>query len=502
MSLWATKSITALRAEADAAGEHSLKRALGPLNLITLGIGAIIGAGIFVLTGQAAALHAGPAVPLSMALVGVACAFAGLCYAEMASAVPVAGSAYTYSYATMGELVAWIIGWDLVLEYAAGAATVGVGWSGHLVSLLSQLGIVIPPHLAASPTQWCTATQVTASVAGCGHSGLNFTGAWINLPAVFIVILMSTILVIGIKESARVNNLIVILKVAIIVLIVAIGLGHINTDNWKPFIPQNTGEWGTFGWSGVLRGAGLVFFAYIGFDAVSTAAQEAKNPQKDMPIGILGSLAICTILYIVVSAVLTGMVPYTELNNAAPVAYAFEKVGAPHWVRLSIDVGAVLGLASVILVMLLGQSRVFYSMSRDGLLGKWAGAVHPKYRTPYLSTIFTGIAVTVATGLLPLQLLGQLVNIGTLLAFVLVCAGVWILRTKRPDLDRPFRTPWVPFVPIMGVICCLGLMATLPLDTWVRLIVWLIIGFGIYFGYSRKHSRLQKELEASKGNVR
>jgi APA family basic amino acid/polyamine antiporter len=496
MSLWATKSITALRAEADATGEQSLKRALGPLNLITLGIGAIIGAGIFVLTGQAAALHAGPAVPLSMALVGVACAFAGLCYAEMASAVPVAGSAYTYSYATMGELIAWIIGWDLVLEYAAGAATVGVGWSGHLVSLLSQLGIVIPTHLAASPTQWCTAAQVTSQVAGCGHSGLNFTGAWVNLPAVFIVILMSTILVIGIKESARVNNFIVLLKVAIILLIVAIGLGHITPANWKPFIPQNTGEWGTYGWSGVLRGAGLVFFAYIGFDAVSTAAQEAKNPQKDMPIGILGSLAICTILYIVVSAVLTGMVPYAELNNAAPVAYAFEKVGAPHWVRLSIDVGAVLGLASVILVMLLGQSRVFYSMSRDGLLGKWAGAVHPKYRTPYLSTIFTGVAVTIATGLLPLQLLGQLVNIGTLLAFVLVCAGVWILRSKRPDLDRPFRTPWVPFVPIMGVICCLGLMATLPADTWIRLIVWLLIGFVIYFGYSRKHSRLQQELRA------
>ena len=499
MNLWATKSITVLRAEADAAGEQSLKRALGPLNLTTLGIGAIIGAGIFVLTGQAAALHAGPAVPLSMALVGIACAFAGLCYAEMASAVPVAGSAYTYAYATMGELIAWIIGWDLVLEYAAGAATVGVGWSGHLVSLLSQLGIVIPPHLAASPTQWCTGAQAAAAAAGCGHAGLNFTGAWVNLPAVFIVVLMSTILVIGIKESARANNIIVLLKVTIILLIVAIGLGHINPDNWKPFIPPNTGEWGTFGWSGVLRGAGLVFFAYIGFDAVSTAAQEARNPQKDMPIGILGSLAICTVLYIVVSAVLTGMVPYNELNLPAPVAYAFEKVGAPHWVRISIDVGAVAGLASVILVMLLGQSRVFYSMSRDGLLGKWAGAVHPKYRTPYLSTIFTGVAVSAATGLLPLQLLGQLVNIGTLLAFVLVCAGVWILRTKRPDLDRPFRTPWVPFVPIMGVLCCVGLMATLPGDTWIRLIVWLLIGFGIYFGYSRHHSRLQKELAAGGG---
>ena len=499
MSLWATKSIATLRAEADAAGEHQLKRALGPLNLITLGIGAIIGAGIFVLTGQAAALYAGNGVWISMAIVGVACAFAGLCYAEMASAVPVAGSAYTYSYATMGEIVAWIIGWDLVLEYAAGAATVGVGWSGHFVSLLSNFGLVIPTHLAASPTQWCTALQVQQAVAGCLHKGINFTGAWINLPAVFIVIVMSTVLVIGIKESATVNNFIVILKVTIILLVVAVGLGHITPANYHPLIAPNAGEWGTYGWSGVLRGAGLVFFAYIGFDAVSTAAQEAKNPQKDMPIGILGSLFVCTLLYIIVSAILVGMVPFKELNVAAPVAYAMQKVGAPEWVRIAIDIGAVLGLGSVILVMLLGQSRVFYSMSRDGLLGTWASAVHPKYRTPYLSTIFTGVAVTLATGLLPLQLLGQLVNIGTLLAFVLVCAGVWILRKKRPDLDRPFRTPWVPFVPIAGVVCCLGLMATLPADTWIRLIVWLLIGFSIYFGYSRKHSRLQRELASGGG---
>jgi APA family basic amino acid/polyamine antiporter len=494
MNLWATKSITALRAEADAVGEKSLKRALGPLNLITLGIGAIIGAGIFVLTGQAAALHAGPAVPISMILVGVACAFAGLCYAEMASAVPVAGSAYTYSYATMGEFVAWIIGWDLVLEYAAGAATVGVGWSGHFVSLLGQLGIHLPATLTHSPTQWCTAANVHDAVAGCAHSGLNLTGAIINAPAVFVVALMSTILVIGIKESATVNNFIVILKVSIILLIVFVGLGHINAANWKPFVPANTGEWGTFGPSGILRGAGLVFFAYIGFDAVSTAAQEAKNPQRDMPIGILGSLAICTVLYVVVSAVLTGMVSYKELNLPAPMAYAMERIGAPTWVRLLVDVGAVLGLGSVILVMLLGQSRVFYSMSRDGLLGKWAASVHPKFRTPYLSTIFTGIAVGVATGMLPLQLLGQLVNIGTLLAFVLVCIGVLILRKTRPDLDRPFRTPWVPFVPIMGIVCCFGLMLTLPEDTWIRLLVWLVIGFLIYFGYSRRHSLLQREL--------
>ncbi|MEO5799701.1 MAG: amino acid permease [Gemmatimonadales bacterium] len=496
MSIWATKSITALRAEADEVGEHSLKRSLSATNLTALGIGAIIGAGIFVLTGQAAALHAGPAVPISMILVGIACAFAGLCYAEMASAVPVAGSAYTYSYATMGELIAWIIGWDLVLEYAAGAATVGVGWSGHLVDLFKNFGIVLPANLTNSPTQWCTAAEVSTAVAGCVHSGLNLTGALLNLPAVFIVALMSTILVIGIKESATVNNFIVILKLAIVMLIIFVGLGHITPANWHPFIPANTGQWGTFGPSGVLRGAGMVFFAYIGFDAVSTAAQEAKNPQRDLPIGILGSLAICTLLYVAVSAILTGMVPYTELNVAAPVAYAIAKVGAPAWIRILIDVGAVLGLGSVILVMLLGQSRVFYSMSRDGLLGKWAAAVHPKFRTPYLSTIFTGIAVGLATGLLPLQLLGQLVNIGTLLAFVLVCYGVMVLRKTRPDLERPFRTPWVPFVPIMGIVCCLGLMATLPGDTWLRLIVWLIIGFAIYFGYGKKHSVLQQQREA------
>jgi APA family basic amino acid/polyamine antiporter len=494
MSLWATKSVTDLRAEAEAAGEHSLKRALGPLNLVTLGIGAIVGAGIFVLTGQAAALYAGPAVPISMILVGVACAFAGLCYAEMASAVPVAGSAYTYSYATMGELIAWIIGWDLVLEYAAGAATVGVGWSGHFGDLLKLFGVTIPEAFASAPSAWCTAANVRDGVAHCAHTGLNATGTIINLPAVLIVAIMSTILVIGIKESATVNNFIVILKVTIILLIVAIGLGHINAANWKPFVPPNSGEWGTFGPSGVLRGAGLVFFAYIGFDAVSTAAQEAKNPQRDMPIGILGSLAICTVLYVVVSGVLTGMVPYTELNLPAPMAYAMEKIGAPWIIRMSVDLGAVLGLGSVILVMLLGQSRVFYSMSRDGLLGKWAASVHPRFRTPYLSSIFTGIAVGAATGLLPLQLLGQLVNIGTLLAFVLVCIGVMVLRKTRPELERPFRTPWVPFVPIMGILSCAGLMLTLPADTWIRLIVWLLIGFSIYFTYGRKHSVLRQQL--------
>ena len=498
MNLWATKSISALRAEADRSGEGGLQRTLGRGGLLAIGIGGIIGAGIFVLTGQAAALHAGPAVPISMILVGIACAFAGLCYAEMASAVPVAGSAYTYTYATMGELVAWIIGWDLVLEYAAGASTVAVGWSGHFVSLLRLFGIELPAGLTNSPTVWCTAANVTDGLAGCARRGLNFTGALVNLPAVLIVAIISTILVVGIKESSRVNNVIVIIKVAIVLLVAATGLFYINPDNWTPFIAPNTGEWGTFGWSGVLRGAGLVFFAYIGFDAVSTAAQEAKDPQRDMPFGILGSLAICTVLYVVVSAVLTGMVPYIELNNAAPTSYALEKVGAPYIIRLLVDIGAVLGLASVVLVMLLGQSRVFYSMSRDGLLGQWAGKVHPKFRTPYLSSIYTGIVVAIAAGALPLQLLGQLVNIGTLLAFMLVCAGVWILRNKRPDLERPFRTPLMPFVPIMGILCCFGLMLTLPGDTWIRLLVWLLIGFVIYFGYGRRHSVLQRELRGDK----
>ena len=494
MNLWATKSITALRAEADATGAHSLKRSLGAVNLTALGIGAIIGAGIFVLTGQAAALHAGPAVPVSMIIVGIACAFAGLCYAEMASAVPVAGSAYTYSYATMGELIAWIIGWDLVLEYAAGAATVGVGWSGHMVDLLRNFGITLPSALSNAPTRWCELEDVAKAVAGCTRAGVNFTGAFLNVPAVAIVALMSIILVIGIKESATVNNFIVLLKIGIVLLIILVGLGHVHAANWRPFIPPNTGKWGTFGYSGVLRGAGMVFFAYIGFDAVSTAAQEARNPQRDLPIGILGSLAICTLLYVLVSAVLTGMVPYTELNVAAPMAYAMEKIGAPFGIRVLVDVGAVLGLGSVILVMLLGQSRVFYSMSRDGLIGKWGSAVHPRYRTPYISTIFTGVAVGLATGILPLDIISQLVNIGTLLAFVLVCAGVLILRRTRPDLDRPFRTPWVPFVPVMGIICCVGLMATLPGYTWLRLIVWLFVGFAIYFTYGRKHSALQQEL--------
>ena len=495
MNLWATKSVAALRAEAEATHERSLKRALTAMNLTMLGIGAIIGAGIFVLTGLAAALHAGPAVVLSFVVAAIACGLAGLCYAEMASTVPVAGSAYTYSYATMGEFAAWIIGWDLVLEYAMGAATVGVGWSGYFVSLLDYFGLHLPTVVTSAPLRWCTAADVAGAVTACIQPGWNRTGSLFNLPAVLIVLLATTILVVGIKESAKVNNLIVILKLAVVVLFVIFGFQYVNPDNWKPFIPPNTGTFGEFGWSGIFRGAGLIFFAYIGFDAVSTAAQEAKNPQRDMPKGILGSLGICTVLYVLVSLTLTGLVRYDKLNVAHPVAYAVEQVQQLSWLRPFITLGAVLGLGSVVLVMLLGQSRVFYAMSRDGLIGPWAGKVHPKFRTPYLSTIYVGLIVAVVTGTFPIQILGELVNIGTLLAFVLVCFGVWILRVKRPDLDRPFKTPLVPLVPILGVLACLGLMATLPADTWLRLFVWLLIGLVIYFSYGRKHSVLQRERE-------
>jgi APA family basic amino acid/polyamine antiporter len=455
MSLWATKSVTALRAEAEATGERSLKRTLGALNLTMLGIGAIIGAGIFVLTGLAAALHAGPAVPLSFVVAAVACGLAGLCYAEMASAVPVAGSAYTYSYATMGEFVAWIIGWDLVLEYAMGAATVGVGWSGYFVSMLDYFGIHIPAALTSAPLRFCTGADVTNAVTACIHPGWNPTGSLVNLPAMLIVLLATFVLTIGIEESAKVNNLIVILKISVVLLFIFFGFRYINPENWHPFIPP--------------------------------------NPQKDMPVGILGSLGICTVLYIVVSLTLTGLVRYDRLNVAHPVAYAVEQIQGLSWLRPFITIGAVLGLGSVVLVMLLGQSRVFYSMSRDGLIGPWAGKVHPRFRTPYLSTIYVGLIVAVITGTFPIQILGELVNIGTLLAFVLVCAGVMILRKTRPDLERPFRTPLVPLVPILGMLACFGLMATLPADTWLRLFVWLLIGFVVYFGYGRKHSVLQRE---------
>lgn len=504
--LLATKPLDMILTESREEGEHCLKRALGALNLTTLGIGAIIGAGIFVLTGAAAAQYAGPAIVLSFILAGIGCVFAGLCYSEFASLIPIAGSAYTYGYATLGEIFAWIIGWDLILEYAFGAATVASGWSGYVVSLLQDFGIHLPPTLIATPgtdlvfynNRWERMTTIgkSLSASGVDASTLPHVHAVFNIVAFLAIAAVTTVLVIGIKESANFNSAIVIVKVAIVLVFIAIAgayvLKHpdIAKINWHPFIPPNAGEFGKYGWSGVARAAGVIFFAYIGFDAVSTAAQEAKNPQKDMPIGILGSLAICTVLYILVSGILTGVVSYTQLNVADPVAVGIDATGV-RWGSILVKLGAIAGLGSVMLVMLLGQSRVFFSMSRDGLLPQWAGAVHPRFRTPWISSITVGIFVAFFAALIPIGILGELVSIGTLLAFVIVCAGVWILRVRRPDLPRPFKTPMVPLVPILGIGVSLLMMVSLPGDTWLRLVIWLIIGMLIYFTYGRHHSRVQ-----------
>jgi basic amino acid/polyamine antiporter, APA family len=491
MNLFRRRSVADLQAEV--LTDKRLKRALGPVNLTALGIGAVIGAGIFVLTGQAAAKYAGPAIVFSFVLAGLACAFAGLCYAEFSAMIPISGSAYTYGYATLGEFVAWIIGWDLILEYLFAASTVAVGWSGYVVSFLKELGIVIPSAFTSGPYNHVTPPDVQWwNIWRLFTDGWVSTGAVLNVPAMLIVGFITFLLVLGIKESATFNNVIVAIKMSVILTFIAVGVAYINRNNWHPFIPPSLGP-GQFGWDGVVRGAGVIFFAYIGFDAVSTAAQEAKNPQRDMPIGILGSLAICTVLYIAVALVLTGVVNYTQLNDPAPIAVAINALGPKLvWLRVVVKIGAIAGLSSVILVMLLGQPRIFYTMSKDGLLPPVFSAVHPKFRTPWIAQILTGAIAMLIAGLFPIGLLGELVSIGTLLAFAIVCTGVFVLRFTDPEIPRSFRTPAVWLVAPLGVLTCGYLMYKLPPDTWARLIVWMAIGLVIYFTYGYRHSKLER----------
>ena len=481
MRLFATKSVSGIIAESES-GEHQLRRTLGPGNLIALGIGAIIGAGLFSLTGLAAAQNAGPAVVLSMAVAAIGCAFAGLCYSEFSCMIPVAGSAYTYAYTTLGEWLAWIIGWDLVLEYAVGAATVSISWSGYVVSLFHDIGIELPAQLVAGPFEPLKLPD-----------GRLIHGV-VNLPAVFIITMISLLLMIGIKESARTNAVIVVIKVTVVLVFIGLGWMYIDKGNYAPFIPPNTGVFGQFGLSGIMAGAGTIFFAYIGFDAVSTAAQEARNPQKDMPIGIIGSLIICTILYVLFAAILTGMVSYTKLGVAAPVALAIDKTPFL-WLNKMVKLGIIAGFTSVILVMLLGQSRVFYSMSRDGLVPRVFSAIHPRFRTPWRSNMLFCAFVAPFSGFLPLKVVGHMTSIGTLFAFVIVCGGVWVMRRKNPHAPRPFKTPLVPLVPIMGILWNFSMMYSLGWDNWIRLGVWFAIGQVLYFsyGYHKSHLRLAEE---------
>lgn len=501
MSLFATKSIDKIIAESQETGEHTLKKTLSGLDLTMLGIGAIIGTGIFVLTGQAAGKHAGPAVVISMIVAGIASAFAALCYSEFAASIPISGSAYAYGYGTLGEFIAWIIGWDLILEYAFGAATVAVGWSGYTVSLFRDtLGINFPLSLSAPP-----GTAIHDAAGNVVATG------FFNLPAFLISIAVTLLLIRGIKESASFNSIIVVVKVVVVVLFIIAGIGFVNTDNLGigcTVGAPGCAEFMPFGFSGVITGAAVIFFAYIGFDAVSTAAQEAKDPQRDMPRGILGSLAICTVLYILVAGIMVGLVDYKLLTNAAaPIATAIDAArnqaeGTTMGSILIafptiIKVGAVLGLSSTMVVMVMGQPRVFYSMSKDGLLPKWAAKVHPKFQTPHITTAITGSVVALLAGFVPIHLLGELVSIGTLFAFVIVGTGIIILRSSNPNLNRPFKVPFSPVIPILTVLISAFLMNNLPLDTWLRLIVWMSLGMVIYFAYSYTHSNLANVTDAN-----
>lgn len=479
--LFRIKTLERLNADAEA-GDNKLERHLGPWSLIGLGIGAVIGAGLFSLTGIAAAEHAGPAVVISFAIAAIGCAFAGMCYSELAGMIPVAGSAYTYAYATMGEFIAWIIGWDLVLEYAVGAATVSVSWSRYVTRFLQDtLGITLPGALVHSPFETYQLADGTMA------HGL------VNLPAIFIIVAASALLMVGIRESARVNGAIVLVKIAVVLIVIGVGLFYVKAQNYEPFLPPNTGTFGEYGWSGVMRAAGVVFFAYVGFDAVSTAAQEAKNPQRNMMIGILGSLFICTILYIGFAGVLTGLVHYDAMKgDAAPVNTAIAQTPFP-WLKGLVTFGVICGFSTVILVLLLGQSRVFYTMSQDRLLPGFFSAIHPKWKTPYRSNLFFMVFTSALGGFLPISQLGHMTSIGTLLAFILVCIGVVILRRTQPDAPRAYRTPLVPLVPILGVVSCAAMMVSLDGETWLRLIIWLGIGLVIYFAWSRRHSRIGRE---------
>jgi APA family basic amino acid/polyamine antiporter len=492
-TLFARKPISLLLSEME--GAQRLRRVLGPLSLTSLGIGCVIGAGIFVITGIAAHDKAGPSLILSFVVAGLACIFAALCYAEFASMVPVAGSAYTYAYATLGELFAWIIGWDLILEYALGAASVAHGWSKYFQNFLGLFHLYLPLRLSTAPFDFDPSV-----------GRILLTHSLLDLPAILIAAIVTCILVIGIRESATFNNLMVIVKVGVVLMVIAVGAFYVDPRNWHPFAPFGLSGLSLFGHTllgetgkggeplGMLAGAAVVFYAYIGFDSVSTHAEEARNPQRDVPIGIIASLVVCTLLYIGVSAVLTGMVPYQQISVEAPVAEAFQRLGLT-WARAIIAVGAVVGITSVLLVLMLSQPRVWLAMARDGLVPRgFFGAVHPRFRTPWKATILTGLVVGAMAGFVPLRILAELVNIGTLLAFVMVCCAVLIMRRTNPDVHRPFRAPLVPVVPILGILFCVLLMFSLPAENWLRLLIWLVIGFAIYFGYGRHHSVMASEL--------